>query len=339
MDTDWLLYVEGLRQTFNVGGRRLRAVDGVDLQVERGEALGIVGESGCGKSTLARALMLLPRPTEGTVVFDHTDVTRLRGRALRRHRQRIQMVFQDPNGSLDPRFSVGASVGEPMRAAGYGHAETRQRVGDVLDAVGIGRDVVDRRPNEFSGGQRQRIGIARAIVSRPELVILDEPTSALDVSIQAQVLNLLLELQSSERLTYLFISHNLSVVRHLAHRVVVMYLGRVVETGITAEVLASPRHPYTAVLLAAAPNGATTGPRRVPIKIEGDLPNPLDQPIGCSFASRCWRATDQCRVEDPMIDPADRNGVACHHPLDAGEGVDTATVGAATRLAITARPV
>ncbi|WP_083511091.1 ATP-binding cassette domain-containing protein [Microbacterium sp. XT11] len=251
--TDEVLRVRGVTQRFGHGAGAMTALDDVSLGVRRGETLGLVGESGSGKSTLARAILLMRRPTLGTIEFDGADVTGLRGSALRRHRRRVQMVFQDPNDSLDPRFTVARSIAEPLVAAGVAPKERRRRIADWLDRVGLTGDVAGRYPHEFSGGQRQRIAIARAMAAEPEFVVLDEPTSALDVSVQAQVLNLLVELQRETGTTYLFITHNLSVVHHIAHRVAVMHRGRVVEEGTGEQVMNAPEHPYTRTLIESMP--------------------------------------------------------------------------------------
>jgi len=251
--TDDVLRVKSITQRFGHGEHAMTALDDVSLDVRRGETLGLVGESGSGKSTLARAILLMRRPTSGTIEFDGEDVTGLRGRALRRHRRRVQMVFQDPNDSLDPRFTIARSVAEPLVAAGAGQTQRRRKVADWLDRVGLDPDASSRYPHEFSGGQRQRIAIARAMVADPEFVVLDEPTSALDVSVQAQVLNLLVRLQEETGVTYLFITHNLSVVHHIAHRVAVMHSGKVVEEGTGEQVMNAPEHPYTQGLLASMP--------------------------------------------------------------------------------------
>lgn len=251
--SDDVLRVKNVTQRFGHGDNAMIALDDVSLSVPRGETLGLVGESGSGKSTLARAILLMRRPTAGTIEFDGADVTGLRGSALRRHRRRVQMVFQDPNDSLDPRFTVGRSIAEPLVAAGIGQKERRRRIADSLDRVGLPTDAVARYPHEFSGGQRQRIAIARAMAADPEFVVLDEPTSALDVSVQAQVLNLLVQLQNDTGVTYLFITHNLSVVHHIAHRVAVMHRGEVVEEGTGDQVMNAPQHPYTQRLLESMP--------------------------------------------------------------------------------------
>ncbi|WP_431075178.1 ATP-binding cassette domain-containing protein [Microbacterium phyllosphaerae] len=251
--TDDVLQVQNVTQRFGHGDNAMTALDDVSLSVPRGETLGLVGESGSGKSTLARAILLMRKPTLGTIAFDGADVTGLRGSALRRHRRRIQMVFQDPNDSLDPRFTVARSISEPLVAAGIGQKERRRRIADSLDRVGLPMDSAGRYPHEFSGGQRQRIAIARAMAAEPEFVVLDEPTSALDVSVQAQVLNLLVQLQKDTGVTYLFITHNLSVVHHIAHRVAVMHQGKVVEEGTGEQVMNAPQHSYTQKLLESMP--------------------------------------------------------------------------------------
>lgn len=251
--SDKVLRVKNVTQRFGHGEHAMTALDDVSLDVPRGQTLGLVGESGSGKSTLARAILLMRRPTSGSIEFDGEDVTGLRGQALRRHRRRIQMVFQDPNDSLDPRFTIARSVAEPLVAAGVPARERRLRVFEGLELVGIPADAANRYPHEFSGGQRQRIAIARAMAAEPEFVVLDEPTSALDVSVQAQVLNLLVGLQEQTGVTYLFITHNLSVVHHIAHRVAVMHDGKVVEEGTGEQVMNAPEHPYTRGLLESMP--------------------------------------------------------------------------------------
>lgn len=250
---DDVLRVKNVTQRFGHGDNAMVALDDVSLHVRRGETLGLVGESGSGKSTLARAILLMRRPTSGTIEFDGADVTGLRGSALRRHRRRVQMVFQDPNDSLDPRFAIGRSVAEPLVAAGMAPRDRTMRVYESLEQVGIPADAVNRFPHEFSGGQRQRIAIARAMAADPEFIVLDEPTSALDVSVQAQVLNLLVRLQERTGVTYLFITHNLAVVHHIAHRVAVMHQGKVVEEGTGEQVMNAPQHPYTRTLLESMP--------------------------------------------------------------------------------------
>jgi peptide/nickel transport system ATP-binding protein/oligopeptide transport system ATP-binding protein len=326
--SDALLRLGDIRQTFRVaGGRTLQALSGVDLDIRRGETVGLVGESGSGKSTLARAAMLLRPPTSGRIEFDGKDLLRMRRSELRRHRRRAQMVFQDPGDSLDPRFSVARAVAEPLRAAGIRGRAVADRVGEALDLVGVPLDALPRHPHEFSGGQRQRIAIARALVTRPEFVVLDEPTSSLDVSIQARVLNLLLTLQRERRLTYLFVSHDLAVIRHVASRVAVMYLGRIVEIGPVEAIFSRPQHPYTVALLSAATRTAAVGAAgavrspRERIVLRGDQPSPTAVIAGCAFASRCWLATDVCRVVRPPLEPAEPASAdhlaACHYKGEA----------------------
>ncbi len=301
------------------GPRRwVRAVDGVSLKVMPGETLAVVGESGCGKTTLGRALVMLQRPTGGAVTVDGVALTGLGGKKLRDARRHLQMVFQDPYASLDPRQRVEAIVGEPLRIRGVAATIRRRRVAELLDLVGLGVEATARLPHEFSGGQRQRIGIARALAAEPKLVVCDEPLSALDVSIQAQIVNLLLRLQRQLDLTYIFISHDLAVVRQMASRVAVMYLGTLVELAETDRVFAAPRHPYSVALLSAVPTLATIGgsePR--PILLTGDPPSPVNLPGGCRFHTRCWLRErlgnpDICTAESPVLSGADGHQAACH---------------------------
>ncbi|MBX7547568.1 dipeptide ABC transporter ATP-binding protein [Streptomyces sp. NPDC004232] len=282
----------------------IRAVDGVDFTLGRGETLGIVGESGCGKSTVAKLLCNLERPTAGSIRFKGEDITRLSGRALKAVRRNIQMVFQDPYTSLNPRMTVGDIVGEPYdihpEAAPKG--ERRRRVQELLDVVGLNPEYVNRYPHQFSGGQRQRIGIARGLALRPEVIVADEPVSALDVSVQAQVINLLDRLQSEFDLSYVFIAHDLSIVRHISDRVGVMYLGRIVETGRDTEIYDHPTHPYTQALLSAVPvPDPEARDRRERIILTGDVPSPANIPSGCRFRTRCWKARERCVVEVPAL--------------------------------------
>jgi peptide/nickel transport system ATP-binding protein/oligopeptide transport system ATP-binding protein len=297
------------------GGRDLLAVDGVSFSVMPGETLGIVGESGSGKSTVARLVLRLLDANAGVVRVDGDDVTRLRGRGLRALRSRVQIVFQDPFSSLDPRMTARAIVAEPLRVAGR-RGEIATRVPEVFELVGLGPEHRDRYPHELSGGQRQRIGIARALVLEPELLVLDEPVSALDGSIQAQILNLLVDLQARLGLSYVFISHDLAVVRHVADRIAVMHLGRIVETATAEHLFAAPAHPYTQALLSASPEpDPVTERERRRIVLRGDLPDPADLPSGCRFRTRCWKATDQCAAEDPpLVARGDGHAVACWHP-------------------------
>jgi oligopeptide transport system ATP-binding protein len=293
----------------------VRAVDGVNLAIARGETLGLVGESGCGKSTVGRAILHLLRPTEGRIVFDGQDIAGLTGEALQRFRRRVQLIFQDPYASLNPRMSVGEVLAEPVRLHGLRQgAAVKDRVRELLGLVGLSPAHAGRYPHEFSGGQRQRIGIARALACEPDLIVCDEPVSALDVSIQAQVVNLLQDLQERLGLTYLFIAHGLNVIKHIASRVAVMYMGRIVELGDKRDVYASPRHPYTRALLSAVPvpNPAIER-RRTRIILQGDVPSPLDPPPGCRFSTRCPIAEDHCRAAEPALaaDAATGHAAAC----------------------------
>lgn len=307
-----VLAASGLRKTFRVGRRRLTALDGVDLTIGRGETVGLVGESGCGKSTLARVLLMLARPDAGTVRFGDVDPFTLRGKELLAWRARVQMVFQDPYASLNDRMTAAELIGEPWRTQGA-PADKAGRVRELLELVGLRAGDADRYPGEFSGGQRQRIGIARALALSPDLIVCDEPVSALDLSVQAQVLNLLSELQRELGVSYLFISHDLSVVRHVADRVSVMYLGKVVEEGPTEEVFDRPVHPYTAALMSAAPRLSPQDGER--ILLRGEIPSPLDPPSGCRFRTRCWQATEECATTPPVVSRADGHVGLCHHPL------------------------
>ena len=323
-----LLQVEDLAKVFDVSApwlnrvleRRPRqfvhAVDGVSFAIERGKTLALVGESGCGKSTVARLLVGLYAPTRGTVRFDGTDTRSLDGAALRTLRRRMQMIFQDPYASLNPRWKVLDIVAEPIREHGLvtDDGEQRAKVAELLGSVGLAAADAEKFPHQFSGGQRQRISIARALATQPEFLVCDEPTSALDVSVQAQVLNIMKDLQLQRGLTYLFISHNLAVVRHVSDQVGVMYLGRLVELAHKADLFARPRHPYTRMLLDAIPDIRMTGRARTPV--QGEVPNPLSPPSGCAFHPRCPHADARCRSERPMLAPFKGIQVACHAVAD-----------------------
>ena len=337
-----LLEVEDLHKHYPVRGgvwsRQLgsiRAVAGVSFQVLKGQTLGLVGESGCGKSTLGRTLMRLEEPTAGRVRFEGRDLAAARGAELLSLRREIQMVFQDPYSSLNPRMTVGEIVREPLVVHGIGRkAEQVQRVRALFETVGLAADAMSRYPSEFSGGQRQRIGVARALALNPKLVIADEPVSALDVSVQSQVLNLMVRLQRERGLTYVFISHDLSVVEHVSDAVAIMYLGRIVEQGPVDRIFGQPAHPYTRALMQAIPS---TNPRqrRETVPLQGETPSPTATPPGCVFSSRCPLATDACRVAMPALeaisaadDPARRHVVACVRRDEIGAWPQRAAVAA-----------
>jgi oligopeptide/dipeptide ABC transporter ATP-binding protein len=309
---------------------RVHAVDGVDLEVYPGETLGVVGETGCGKSTLARLICRLLPVTTGTVEFEGQDITNLKGNALRLLRREIQMIFQDPYSSLNPRKRVGAIIGDPFDIHGIADgADRKKRVQELMETVGLNPEHYNRFPAEFSGGQRQRIGVARALALRPKLIICDEPVSALDVSIQAQVINLLEDLQEEFHLTYVFIAHDLSVVRHVSDRVAVMYLGKVVELADAKRLYAEPKHPYSGALLSAVP---VPDPDRVEerkrVILLGDVPSPIDPPSGCRFHPRCPKAQERCVHEEPPLErKASGDLAACHFPLEPGEDLAKAKAG------------
>jgi len=319
-----LVDVKGLKVHFPIKGgvlgrtvAHVKAVDGVDLFVRKGETLGLVGESGCGKSTTGRAILQLIKPTAGSVKLNGTELTTLSPNEVRRKRADMQMVFQDPYGSLNPRFTIGQSIAEPLINFHKGNDKAvRDEVAHLLEVVGLNPFFVNRFAHEFSGGQRQRIGIARALALRPSFIVADEPVSALDVSIQAQVLNLLEDLQEEFGLTYLFVAHNLSVVKHISDRVAVMYLGRVVELAKSEDMYELPLHPYTQALLSAIPvPDPNIEERRKRIILEGDVPSPVNPPSGCNFHPRCWKAQEICREVIPPLEEKQANHyAACHFP-------------------------
>jgi oligopeptide/dipeptide ABC transporter ATP-binding protein len=309
---------------------RVHAVDGVDLEVFPGETLGIVGETGCGKSTLARLICRLLPVTEGTIEFDGEDITDWKGDRLRKLRREIQMIFQDPYSSLNPRKRVGAIIGDPFEIHRIADGKDRKKlVQELMEVVGLNPEHYNRFPAEFSGGQRQRIGVARALALRPKLIICDEPVSALDVSIQAQVINLLEDLQDEFNLTYVFIAHDLSVVRHVSNRVGVMYLGKVVELADAFRLYSEPKHPYTGALLSAVPvPDPDLAQQRERVILLGDVPSPIDPPSGCRFHPRCPKAQERCVHEAPPLEPKVSGDLAaCHFPLEPGENLAKAKAG------------
>lgn len=311
-----LLKAEHLKKYFKSPHGTVKAVDDVSLEIYEGETLALVGESGCGKSTLGRVILNLITPTSGTVTFDGTDITALRGKALRNMRAQMQLVFQDPFSSLDPRFTVGQIIAEPLQNMGLSKQEQQKRVLELMDRVSLQPEHYSRYPHQFSGGQRQRIGIARALAPNPRLIVCDEPVSALDVSIQAQILNLLKKLQSQSNLTYLFISHDLAVVRYISDRVCVMFLGQICELCSTVEAYEKPLHPYTRMLIDSAPEPDPDFHREDRMLLQGELPSPVNPPAGCRFCTRCPFATDVCRTVHPELkEYTPGHFCACHHPL------------------------
>lgn len=311
-----LLKAEHLKKYFKSPHGTVKAVDDVSLEIYEGETLALVGESGCGKSTLGRVILNLITPTSGTVTFDGTDITALHGKTLRNMRAQMQLVFQDPFSSLDPRFTVGQIIAEPLQNMGLSRQEQQKRVLELMDRVSLQPEHYSRYPHQFSGGQRQRIGIARALAPNPRLIVCDEPVSALDVSIQAQILNLLKKLQKQSNLTYLFISHDLAVVRYISDRVCVMFLGQICELCSTAEAYEKPLHPYTRMLIDSAPEPDPDFHREDRMLLQGELPSPVNPPAGCRFCTRCPFATDVCRTVHPELkEYTPGHFCACHHPL------------------------
>jgi oligopeptide/dipeptide ABC transporter ATP-binding protein len=295
-------------------GQLVQAVSGVDITIQQGKTLGLIGESGCGKSTLGRAILRLHEPTSGAIEFDGTNIVNLDADAMKEMRQKMQIIFQDPYASLNPRKTVGQIIGKPLKIHGkVSDAEVEKRVVAMMERVGLKVNHVNRYPHQFSGGQRQRIGIARALILNPKFVVCDEPVSALDVSIQAQIIELLADLKHELGLTYLFISHDISVIGYLSERIAVMYLGKIVEEGDTQTILNSPLHPYTQALLSSVPQVEATGATKDRIRLTGDLPSPVNPPKGCRFHTRCPKVTDICKTAEPVFETAeDTHSVACH---------------------------
>lgn len=318
METEVLMQARGIRKEFKATGKIVHAVSGVDMDIYKGETLALVGESGCGKSTLGKLLLRLIPATAGSIVFDGEDITKMNKNQLRQARQKMQLIFQDPYASLDPRMNVGEIISEPLRAYKIyrSEKELEQRVRELMDKVGIRPEFYHRYPHQFSGGQRQRVGIARALALNPKLIVCDEPVSALDVSIQAQILNLLHDLQQELGLTYLFISHDLSVVRYISNRVCVMFLGKVCEIRDTDSLYANPCHPYTKFLLDSTPQPDPNRRKEDRALLTGEIPSPINPPSGCRFHPRCPFAQEICKTQEPELKPCTGGMCACHFPLN-----------------------
>ncbi len=322
MSNSPILEVKDLVKHFPVGGKRngkggvVQAVSGISFSLEAGETLGLVGESGCGKTTAGRTILKLNEPTSGNIIFEGEDITDFKPSRMRAVRAQMQIIFQDPYSALNPRQTIGKIISAPFEIQGITpDAGVKATVQGLMERVGLNPEHYNRYPHEFSGGQRQRIGIARAIALKPRFIVADEPVSALDVSIQAQVINLLDDLKQEEKISMVFIAHDLSVVQHISDRVAVMYLGKIMELAPTADLYANPHHPYTTALLSAVPLPDPRGERtRERIILQGDLPSPINPPQGCVFNTRCWKAQDKCRTEAPALVQLGKSQVACHFP-------------------------
>lgn len=320
-DKKILVSAKGLTKTFKVKNGTVKAVGGVDIDIYKGETLALVGESGCGKSTLGRMLLRLIEPTSGEVFFDGKDIVKMKMKEMQKVRREMQIVFQDPYSSIDPRFSVKKIIGEPLKAYKVFKTKKEQEeyITELVQKVGIHKEDLERYPHQFSGGQRQRIGIARALALKPQLIVCDEPVSALDVSIQAQTLNLLHDLQEEFNLTYLFISHDLAVVRYISNRVCVMFLGKICEIGDTEDIYNNPKHPYTYFLLSSTPKPDPTKRKEDKEILSGEAPSPVNPPSGCHFHTRCPYAKEICTREEPQSRMVEGRLVACHFPIEKEE--------------------